>query len=85
MTTSHLSTTAISHAVSALRKRFPFDTIATEVTYLGKIHIKIISEKFNNKTERQKQKIVWNILKKELNIEEIQLISLALAYGTDEL
>ncbi len=85
MTTSHLSTTTASHAVSALRKSFPFDTIATEQTYLGKIHIKIISEKFNNKTERQKQRIVWNILKKELNIEEIQLISLALAYGTDEL
>lgn len=69
----------------ALRKHFPYDTIATDEGYKGRVQVKVVSALFSGKTEAQKQEIIWGILKDELNPEDIQAVSLAIVYGTDEL
>jgi stress-induced morphogen len=68
----------------ALRAQFPTDTIDLEEGYLGRVHIRIVSKQFNGKRERDKQAIVWAILKEALG-EDAQFVSLVLPYGTDEL
>ena len=68
----------------ALRVDFPFDTIDTNEGYLGRVHVKVVSKRFNGKNEAEKQQILWEILRRRLN-EDAQAVSLALAYGTDEL
>ena len=45
---------------------------------------KIVSEAFNGISQREKQAIVWDALKDELQAEA-QYVSLAMALGTDEL
>jgi len=70
---------------AALRRAFPENsTIVTSPGYRGRIHAKVVSEQFNGITEREKQAIIWDALRDELH-EEAQGVSLALAYGTDEL
>ena len=68
----------------ALRDEFPKDTIEITQGYKGRVHLLIVSPKFNDMTERQKQDFIWEILKAELE-DEVQAVSLALVYGTDEL
>jgi stress-induced morphogen len=68
----------------ALREEFPHDTIATSPGYKGRVHVKIVSERFNGISEREKQQIIWDALHDKLG-EDQQPVSLALAYGTDEL
>ena len=69
----------------ALRRAFPENsTIVTSPGYKGRVHAKIVSEQFNGIPERDKQAIIWDALNDELK-EEAQAVSLALAYGTDEL
>ena len=70
---------------AALRRAFPENsTIVTSPGYKGRIHAKIVSEQFNGMTERDKQAYIWDALNDELK-EDAQAVSLALAYGTDEL
>jgi stress-induced morphogen len=68
----------------ALREEFPKDTIEINKGYKGRVHVLIVSPRFNDMTERQKQDYIWDILKAELE-EDVQAVSLALVYGTDEL
>ena len=69
----------------ALRRAFPDNsTIVTSEGYGGRVHAKVVSERFNGINEREKQDILWNALRGELK-EEALAVSLALAYGTDEL
>lgn len=67
----------------ALRAAFPHDTIATDEGYNGRVHVKVVSERFNRRSEREKQDLLWEILHDRLGAEA-QAVSLALAYGTDE-
>ncbi len=70
---------------AALRRAFPENsTIVTSPGYRGRIHAKVVAEQFNGITEREKQAIIWDALRDELR-EEAQGVSLALAFGTDEL
>jgi stress-induced morphogen len=70
---------------AALRRAFPENsTIVTSEGYGGRVHAKVVSERFNGISERQKQDILWNALRSELK-EDAQAVSLALAYGPDEL
>lgn len=70
---------------AALRRAFPENsTIVTRPGYKGRVHAKIVSEQFNGMTERDKQAYIWDALNDELK-EDAQAVSLALAYGTDEL
>jgi len=68
----------------ALRAVFPYDTIATDEGYNGRVHVKVVSERFNGRSEREKQDLIWEALRDKLGAEA-QAVSLALAYGTDEL
>ena len=68
----------------ALRQVFPHDTIATDEGYNGRVHLKIVSEAFNGRSEREKQQMIWDILRSRLGADA-QAVSLAMAYGTDEL
>lgn len=71
--------------ISALRSAFPINsTIVTSKGYGGRVHAKVVSEKFNGISECEKQTIIWDALRDELK-EDAQAVSLALAYGTDEL
>jgi len=68
----------------ALRAEFPTDTIDLEEGYLGRVHVRIISKRFNGMRERDRQAILWDILRLSLG-EDAQFVSLVLPYGTDEL
>lgn len=71
-------------AVKALRSAFPESVIEVEPSYKGRVHLRIVSPAFNGKNEQEKQALVWDVLRAELE-EDAQAITLALAYGMDEL
>lgn len=70
--------------LAALREHFPQDTIALSEGYMGRVHVKVVSEKFNGLSEPEKQDMIWVILEGELG-EDAKYVTLAIAYGTDEL
>ena len=70
--------------VMALREEFAQDTIDTSEGYNGRVHVKLVSNRFNGMKEREKQEYIWNLLKAKLGPDS-QVVSLAVVYGTDEL
>jgi len=68
----------------ALRAVFPQDTTATNEGYNGRVHVKVVSERFNRRSEREKQDMIFQIPRDQLGADA-QAVSLAMAYGTDEL
>jgi len=52
--------------------------------YMGRVHVKVVSEKFNGLSEPEKQDMIWVILEGELG-DDAKYVTLAIAYGTDEL
>ena len=79
--------TDISNRVrQTLREAFGDNTvIVTEEGYRGRIHVKIVSERFNGMGERQKQNYIWDIINAELDKEAQQAVSVVMCYSTDEL
>ena len=71
-------------AEQALRGAFPNSVIETEESYRGRVHLRIVSPSFNGRNEQEKQALVWDVLRAELE-DDAQAITLALAYGMDEL
>lgn len=71
-------------AKEALRNEFPNSVVTTQEGWHGRVHIKIVSEAFNDTNEETKQKMVWSALRKQLNADD-QGISFVLAYGMDEI
>lgn len=69
---------------AALRSEFPRDTMDVSEGYLGRVRIKLVSSRFNGMDEREKQDLVWQILRARLG-PEAQAVSYVLVYGTDEL
>ncbi len=74
----------MKRVVAALRREFPQDTIDTTEGYNGRVHVKVVSRRFNGKSEAEKQQILWDMLRNHLG-PDAEAVSLALAYGTDEL
>ncbi len=70
---------------SVVRKAFPEDTVIVQEGYLERIHLKVVSERFNGMSERGKQDYIWDLLRAELDPEAQAAISLAVAYSADEL
>lgn len=70
--------------VNALRAEFPTDTIDTTEGYNGRIHVKLVSRRFNGMREAEKQAFIWDLLRDKMG-PGAQAVSLALVYGTDEL
>ena len=71
--------------IEALRQQYPQDTIATEPGYQGRVHLKIVSEKFNGMLDRQKIELIRNFLRDKLGSVDEQGVSVVTVYGTDEL
>jgi hypothetical protein len=78
------SSALASRVIEALRTQFPFDTVAIEPGYLGRLHLKIVSEQFNGLDEQAKQDMVWTILRNAL-AEDSEDVAFVIPYGTDEL
>ena len=70
--------------VNALRPEFPTDTIDTREGYHGRVHLALVSRRFNGWSEAQKQAFIGDLLRDKLG-PDAQAVSLALVYGTDEL
>lgn len=77
-------TSMAKKAEKAVRDEFPDAYVGTEEGYLGRVHLKVVSEHFRGMTEEQKQKEIWDILRDKLGPDS-QCVSLALVYGPDEL
>lgn len=61
----------------AFRAKFPTDTIDIADGYGDNIHVMVVSRRFDDLTERQKQDLMWQIIDEaNLNEQEKQLISL---------
>jgi len=69
---------------AALRHEFPQDTIDTREGYLGRVQVLVVSKRFNGLSESEKQSLIWDVLRARLGPDS-QAVSVALAYGTDEL
>lgn len=76
--------TFVSKVEEALSKAFPGSHIVIEPAYAGNYSVKIVGAKFNGKSEREKQDLVWSKVKKALK-DESQKIRWIIVYGNDEL
>jgi hypothetical protein len=72
---------------SMLKTSFPDDTV--DVTLSGirdNIHVVVVSRKFDNLRESEKQETLWALIdESNLTAEEKSRISLILAYSPDDL
>ena len=59
----------------ALREEFPTDTIDTTEGYNGRIHVKLVSRRFNGMSEAEKQAFIWDLLRDKLG-PDAQAVSL---------
>ena len=69
---------------AALRTVFPQDTIVLREGYKGRVHVMVVSEKFNGMSEEEKRARVRDILEHHLK-EDAQGVSLVIPYATEEL
>jgi stress-induced morphogen len=69
---------------AALTQGFPGSAIKTEEGWQGRVHVRIVSERFDGKSEAEKQGMVWEVLRAVLGADA-QAVSLVLPYGMDEL
>ena len=58
--------------------------IVTEQGYQGRVRVKVIGPEFNDLPEDEKQNMVWDVLRRQLN-EGAQAVSFVVVYGDDEL
>jgi len=68
----------------ALRAEFPADTIKLSEGYRGRVHVLIVSQRLDGLSERAKQDLVWDVLRRDLGPDAAD-VALVIAYGTDEL
>ena len=70
----------------ALRKEFPDDTVDISDGYEDNIHILVVSRKFDELTEAQKQDVLWRIIDRtDLTDAEKSLISLVMPVSPAEI
>jgi acid stress-induced BolA-like protein IbaG/YrbA len=62
---------------AALRKEFPHDTIDVSDGYQQNIHVVVVSRRFDEMKERDKQDLLWSLIDAtDLDSDEKNLISL---------
>ncbi|HUS91271.1 MAG TPA: hypothetical protein VM695_05440 [Phycisphaerae bacterium] len=62
----------------AFRREFPEDTVDISDGYKDNIHVLVVSRRFDDLTEQQKQDLMWQIIDgTDLTDDEKRLISLA--------
>jgi stress-induced morphogen len=67
-----------------LSKTFgPNAAIRTDEGEGGTVFVRIVSDKFDGVSESDKQQVIWDVLRGELN-KDAQAIALVLAFGTDQ-
>jgi len=72
--------------VDAFRKEFPTDTIDVSDGYKDNIHVLVVSRKFDSMNERQKQDMMWTLVKSaELSQKEMDLITVLMALSPGEI
>jgi hypothetical protein len=74
--------------VSALREVFSSDDdlVKVERGQGGRVRVLVVSDKLNNRSEEEKQDLIWTALARALGPDPVsRSVSLAIAYGTDEL
>lgn len=69
---------------AALREGFPSAGIFLSKGYNGRVHVKIVSDLFNNMSSAERQTYVYDLLNAKLS-GEAQGVSLVSAYSADEL
>jgi len=70
-----------------LRAEFPEDTVDVSNGYADNIHVIVVSNKFNELREREKQDMLWSIIidKSDLSQAEKVKISMILPWSPQEL
>ena len=83
--TQHNYEQAAAKVEQALRSLFG-SNVAIEMSkgHQGRVRVKLVSEKLNDKTEKEKQDMIWKVLRKALKAEA-QNVAYVLGYGMDEL
>ena len=69
---------------AALRTEFPQDTIVLKEGYKGRVHVMVVSAKFNGMSEEERRARVRDILDEHLK-QDAQGVSLVIPYATEEL
>ena len=61
----------------------PNAAIRTDPGEGGTVFVRIVSDKFDGRSESEKQSAIWDKLRSELK-EDAQAVALVLAFGTDQ-
>ena len=68
-----------------LREAFgPNVAIRTEEGEAGQVYVRLVSDCFDDMGEREKQKLIWDTLRRELGPRS-QAVALVLAFGMDQI
>ncbi len=85
MTPTYDFTALKERVTSVLREEFGENTsIRVEEGWHGRLHIRIVSDSFDGRSEELKQDMIWDALRTRLG-EDAQGVSLVLAFGTDQI
>ena len=72
----------IGRITAALRTQFPQDTVDVSPGYGKNLHVVVVSRRFDDMIEREKQDVLWSAIDQaDLSEEERTRISLVLAYS----
>ncbi len=72
-----------TRVIDTLEGAFHASSVNTDDGWHGRLHVRIVSPDFNGQSEREKQRRVWEVLRRQL-AADAQNIALVLAYGEDE-
>ena len=68
-----------------LQKAFgPNAAIRTDEGEGGQVYVRIVSDRFDGRSDRDKQDLIWDTLRGEMGAEA-QAVALVLAFGTDQI
>ena len=68
-----------------LQREFgPNAAVRTDEGDGGRVYVRIVSDRFDGLSDRTKQDLIWETLRRELR-EEAQAVALVLAFGMDQI
>jgi hypothetical protein len=71
---------------SALRGKFPSDTVDISDGFDGNIHVLVVSRVFDKMSERSRRAYLWNVIEStDMTDAELELITVLLAISPREL
>ena len=76
----------IGRITAALRTEFPHDTVDVSHGYGNNLHVVVVSRRFDDMSETEKQELLWSVIDRSDLIDvEKSRISLMLAYSPGSL